>query len=327
MAEMETLSCTGCGAPVGYTPGEPMVTCGHCGSVNRPPVPAIPVDQGQAPPDPAAMPVSRLMLANKFDQKGIEDAARYWMSKGVFKASDLDETARFFDLKCIAMPFWVISCDAVTHWSGMNKHTHSYKVGKRTHTVTHWVPASGDFSLKHNWAVVGCHGVNLFGLDAFNPGTKAVDTDWGGLNWMFGSLGDKDSKEVDLLVGCEQFNPARLPKEMNVVEPRVEESQGEREARENVINLHRKMANGKCTRLEKCNTNVQVTAKSMVHVPLWELSYLYKEKPFKILVNGGNGQVIKGTAPAGKWDKIVMTSLVILLIAGLVALAIVIFSN
>ena len=51
--------------------------------------------------------------------------------------------------------------------------------------------------------------------------------------------------------------------------------------------------------------------------------YRYRGKSYKLLVNGHSGDVISGQAPVGKWDKVVMLSIimaVLVLVFSLIAL-------
>ena len=307
-AVQKEISCTNCGAPVPYLEGEAVLTCEYCGSTSM-----------LAGFDKIVKVEAHYVLPAKVDKAGVRAVVSTWMEKGWLKAADLAEKAVFGQVDGIVLPFWVVKTRAKTFWSGMNRRTRTVGSGDNKRTEEYWEPASGDFSEDYNWSVYAREDLaEHWGLDALNPGSKSVRADWGKFFLGFG-MGSKSSGKSNLLEGKEPFALDKV-REMKVQNGQITQERAERKGRDDIIALHRKTAEGKVTRLTDCDTTVDVTGVDLVYLPLYQVAYTYRGKPYRILVNGHSGEVITGEAPVGKWDKVVILSIVMAVLAAIFGL-------
>jgi hypothetical protein len=132
-------------------------------------------------------------------------------------------------------------------------------------------------------------------------------------------MGSKSSGKSNLLEGKESFALDKV-REMKVLNGQITQERAERKGRDDIIALHRKTAEGKVTRITDCDTTVDVTGVDLVYLPLYQVAYTYRGKSYRILVNGHAGEVITGEAPVGKWDKVVILSIFMAILAAIFGL-------
>jgi DNA-directed RNA polymerase subunit RPC12/RpoP len=302
------ISCTNCGAPVPYLEGEAVLTCEYCGSTSM-----------LAGFDKIVKVEAHYVLPAKVDPAGVRAVVSDWMGKGWLKAADLADKAVFNRVDGIVLPFWVVKTRAKTYWSGMNRRTRTVGSGDNKRTEEYWEPASGDFSEEYNWSVYAREDPGEFwGLDALNPGGKSVHADWGKFFLGFG-MGSRSSGKSNLLEGKQSFTLEHV-RGMKVQNGQITQERAERKGRDGIAALHRKAAEGKATRITDCDTSVDVRGVDLVYLPLYQVAYTYRGRPYRILVNGHAGEVITGEAPVGKWDKVVVLSIVMAILAAIFGL-------
>ncbi|HUT99957.1 MAG TPA: hypothetical protein VM425_00805 [Myxococcota bacterium] len=302
------IGCTNCGAPIEYVEGESVLTCAYCGSSSM-----------LAGFDKIVKVEAHYVLPARLSKQEIRNGVVEWMNKGWLKAADLADKASFSKFDGIVLPFWVVKAKAQTFWSGKNKRTRTTGSGDNRRSETYWEPVSGDFAEDYNWSVYARENPEEFwGMGALNPGSKAVQADWGKFFLGFG-MGSKSSAAADLLAGKQKFDLESI-KDLKVINGQITQERAEQKGRDDMTTLHRRMAGKKATQISDCDTSVDIQGVDLVYVPLWEVIYNYKGRANRMLVNGHTGEVIAGEAPVGKWDKVVVLSIIMLILAAVFGL-------
>ncbi len=302
-ASTREINCKNCGAPVPYMEGEAVLHCEYCGTATM-----------LAGFDKIVKVEAHYVLPMRADRAAVQAKAREWLSSGFWKAADLADKAVYEKFEGIVLPFWVVKTRARTFWSGMNKRTRTVGSGDDKRTETYWEPTSGDFAEEYNWTVYAREDEDEYwGLSALNPGSKAIEADWGNFFLGFGT-GSKSSGESDLLEGAERFS-LQAVRDMRVINGQITQQRAEQRGQDDITTLHRKLSDSKATRITDCDTAVDVQGTDLVYLPLWQVGYRYRGRPYKLLVNGHSGEVISGQAPVGRWDKVVMLSIIMGVVA------------
>ncbi len=298
------MKCKNCGAPIPYVAGENVLTCSYCGSTTM-----------IASLDNIVKVEEHFIIPNTLDSASLQKNCRVWMSKGFFKAADLDEAALFGKIEGLYLPFWVVNARADTYWSGMNRRTRTVGSGDNRRTEEYWVPDSGSFQENPGWVIYARANLDeYYGLGALNPGETSTSADWGGFAIDLG-LGDKESAGIDLATGKKPFS-VDVAKGLTIINGQIAQEQAEDRAKAQIVGYHREKAEAKVDRLTDCDTTVQVERTELIYAPMWFVEYKYKGKTYRMLLEGYKGRVISGEAPVGKWDKVVVSGI----IGGLVAI-------
>ncbi|MBN1433316.1 hypothetical protein JW921_01060 [Candidatus Fermentibacterales bacterium] len=302
------ISCTNCGAPVPYLEGESVLTCGYCGTTSM-----------IAGFDKIVRVESHYVLPAQHNEDGARAKIFAWMKKGMFKARNLADTARWTGSDGLVLPFWVVKNTATTNWRGMNKKTRTVGSGKQQKREEYWEPASGQFTEEYSWPIYAREDeASLWGMEALKPGRPKVKADWGRFFLGFG-MGSSSSGKTDLLEGREEFDLEKI-RGMKILNGQIPQKRAEDLARNDVINLHADKAKSRATRITDCDTTVSVLGVDLVYVPLWEFEYQWEGSPYHVLVNGNTGDIIAGEAPVGPWSKVTMLSIYMAILAVLSAL-------
>jgi len=106
MSIVEEISCSHCGAPISFEPGEIIATCKYCGYTV--------VIQTRS-----AFTFEHSMLLNKYDPTTIEDPIKNWMRTGFLKPSDLVRKSKIMEKNLIYLPFWVVSVEVTSNYKGI----------------------------------------------------------------------------------------------------------------------------------------------------------------------------------------------------------------
>lgn len=106
MSIVKELSCSHCGAPISFKPGEIIATCRYCGYT-------VVIETGKA------FTFEHSMLLNKYNPTQVEEPAKNWMNSGFLKPSDLARKSKITEKTLIYLPFWVISVEAESTYKGI----------------------------------------------------------------------------------------------------------------------------------------------------------------------------------------------------------------
>ncbi|MEM4701540.1 MAG: hypothetical protein QXZ51_05305 [Candidatus Bathyarchaeia archaeon] len=106
MSVVKELSCSYCGAPIQFKPGEIIATCRYCGYT-------VVIETGKA------FTFEHSMFLNKYNPESIEEPAKNWMRSGFLKPPDLAKKANFVEKTLLYLPFWVGSADAESTYKGV----------------------------------------------------------------------------------------------------------------------------------------------------------------------------------------------------------------
>jgi DNA-directed RNA polymerase subunit RPC12/RpoP len=129
MSIIQEISCSHCGAPISFEPGEIIATCKYCGYT-------VVIETGRA------FTFEHSMLQNKYDLTKIEEPIRNWMRAGFLKPSDLARKSKNMEKSLIYLPFWVVSVEAESDYKGIFER------------ITPAVVKEGKIEKKYDWLVL-----------------------------------------------------------------------------------------------------------------------------------------------------------------------------
>ena len=297
-AQPHSVPCAGCGASIQPLPDDRLLFCPSCDTFS------------QLDPDGQILPLEKVRLQpGKLDKNKVENMARRWMAEGFWKAADLAELAKITKVEAIAVPFWAFEVTSRTYWSGMNKRSRSVGTGDQRRSQTYWEPVSDDFSEEHRWTIYARGDPSeIMGLEALQKGGGAIRADWGSYLLGFQS-GAKSGQPRDLLLDSEPFRYDCLP-DIQVVPGQVARGEAEQQAKQALEGLCRDKANNLADKIIDCDTALDAKNVQLVYLPLWQMEYSYRGRLYHALIDGGDGHIISANHPVGKWDKVVLTGMV-----------------
>jgi len=129
MSIVEKLSCSHCGAPISFEPGEIIATCKYCGYT-------VVIETGKT------FTFEHSMLLNKYDPTQIEEPVKVWMRAGFLKPPDLAKKSKIIEKNLVYLPFWVVSAEVKSDYKGIFER------------ITPSVVKEGKIEKKYDWLVL-----------------------------------------------------------------------------------------------------------------------------------------------------------------------------
>jgi DNA-directed RNA polymerase subunit RPC12/RpoP len=129
MSIVSEISCSHCGAPISFEPGEIIATCKYCGYT-------VVIETGNT------FTFEHSMLLNKYNPTTIEDPVKNWMHAGFLKPSDLAKKSKITEKSLIYLPFWVVSVQVTSNYKGIFER------------MTPSVVKEGTIEKEYNWLVL-----------------------------------------------------------------------------------------------------------------------------------------------------------------------------
>ena len=106
MTIVDEISCSHCGAPIPFEPGEILATCNYCGYT-------VVIETGKD------FTFEHSVLLNKYDPTQVEEPIRDWMDSGFLKPSGLGRKSKIIEKNLTYLPFWVVSVEAKSSYKGI----------------------------------------------------------------------------------------------------------------------------------------------------------------------------------------------------------------
>lgn len=125
----KNISCSHCGAPVEFKPGEQIATCKYCGFMTV-------IQTGQA------FNFDHSLILNNYGAVQMENHVRDWMSSGFMKPGDLAKKSKIVEENLVYLPFWVVSAVAKTKYKGIFER------------VSPPIVKEGQIEKEYNWLVL-----------------------------------------------------------------------------------------------------------------------------------------------------------------------------
>ena len=277
--EVRVARCGNCGAQVSFDDAATSRSCVYCGSAS--------VLEQEANRN-ALRPESLVPL--DVSRSTVEENFRAWLKGLWFRPNDLKRTKRF-DAVGVYTPFWTFDCEVHSNWSA--DAGYYYWV-----TQTYWTTVNGKRVMR----------------------TRRVRK----VRWV-PAWGERDDSFDDLLVHASKGEAATLVRKLGdfdtrgLVPYRPEYLAGWH-AEEYLVDLEQgwelgvaeveRVQRGRCSgdvpgdtqRHLRVQNHIRDVRWKHILLPIWSLSYRYKQKTYTVLVHGQTGKVV-GEAPFS-WVKI-----------------------
>jgi len=287
-AEKRTVACRSCKAVSVFDPTRVGQNCDFCGSPEL-----VDYEEIKAPIRPQSL------LPFKVSAEQIRESLRRWFKGRWFAPGALKSKAMVDTVHGVYIPYWTFDAQADCPWQAESGHyyytseTYRDSQGRtQTRQVRHvrWRPASG--RVEHAFddqPVSGTHGVDATLLDKIEPfpTTELVPYDTAYLSGFV-----VEHYRVVLVDAAQQARQA--------MEQHLERLCAERVPGDTYRNL------------QISPVYSEQTFKHIL-VPVWLLTYTYRNTPFQIVANGYTGE-IAGRYPKSFWKIffLIMTAVVVI---------------
>ncbi|MBX7187552.1 MAG: zinc ribbon domain-containing protein [Vicinamibacteria bacterium] len=281
------VKCQSCQAISSFEPNRVAQNCDFCGSAAL--VPYQDVKELIRPES---------LLPMKVSESRVREDVRRWYGSRWFAPNALGQKAMTDTLRGLYVPYWTFDAQVHASWTAESgtyyytTETYTENGQRRTRQVRHtrWSPASGQLDHFFDDELVcgskGVHPTLLRQVEPF-PTKEAVPYDSG---YLAGFVVER--YQVDLASAAQVWRT-----EMHA---KTEALCAEQIPGDTYRNLQ---------------TQQQYSAQTFKHVlvPVWLLSYVYRAKPYQVVVNGYTGK-IAGEHPLS-WVKILFAAAAVIIVA------------
>lgn len=255
------MKCPNCGSTLEITPDALAYVCKYCGWVGTTEDVS---SKGWLMADPVSATAAQQSLSAFLKQN----------LKNVYPQS------RTLEFKGLAVPIWIARVHAHTQYNGYRQETrtesYAVRVGRRTEMRTKsypvYIPVRGEFDEVLTYPILGRRHAVFFGLEEVKKRVSAAST-----------------RPLDV--------PAFLAQKAECLDVELEEGEVKAVAESLAEDEHRARAEGMTTRLFDCYTEDQVLSSTLVFYPIYTAKYSYRDKSFRVTLDGVSGTVVKAELP------------------------------
>ena len=318
---MFQVSCASCSASFEYNPEDYIHLCPYCSA-------GFILDIEEGAKDLVG---DHYIVPNRTDRDQVEKSFFDWIGERYHRPERVK--AEFQVLGCygVLLPYWVISLEAHTFWSGHSVKANQYS-GQPGEYGAKFVKEEGRFSRRYRWAVLARKSPKEhWGLERLHHPREMVMVDWDGfpLDESMGAVAEGgsiyDSKTTFKFEHSTGLSVAGI---------QIKESVAIARARDQIQEYHRRVCKTKVGTLYEHRTEIEIVGIHVVHLPFWVMRYAFIPKSVfryfatarerRLLIQGFSQAVLEAELPLNSSDK-VMTNLVVCGSLSFVSLALSVF--
>lgn len=321
---MFEVTCPSCSASFEYNDDDYIHLCPYCSS-------GFVLDVEEGAKDLIG---DNFIVPNQLEKEQVAGIFYDWISTRYHRPDRIKNEFKILGTYGISLPYWVISLEAHTYWSGHSQKAALYS-GQAARHDTKFVLEDGRFSRRYRWAVTARHSPKEhWGLERMHQPKERVLVDWDGfpLDESMGRARDG----TPLIYDAKQLFSFDHANGLPVAGIQVKESKAIARARDQVNEYHRRIAKTKAGSLFEHRTEIEIVGIQVIHVPFWFIRYAFVPKSaFKyfttarerrIVLGGYSAQVLEAEMPLNASDK-VMTNMIVCGCASVLSIAMAVFYN
>lgn len=318
---MYEVSCAACAASFEYNVDDYIHLCPYCSS-------GFVLDLDEGAKDLIS---DHFIIPNRLDRASVEKIFYSWIADRYHRSDRVEKEFKIIGAYGMCIPFWVVSLEAHTFWSGHSRKTH--KAGPAPDYNQMFVKEEGRFSRRYRWAILARKSPKEhWGIERLHNPQENVIVDWDGF-----PLDESMGKPVDNVAPIYESKRSFKFEHANgltIAGIQVKESSAIARAKDQVQEYHRRICKTKVDTLFEHRTEIEVVGIQIAHVPFWVLRYAFvPQSIFKFLttarerrlvIQGYTENVLEAEMPLNSSDK-VMTNLVVCGVAGFISLILSVF--
>jgi DNA-directed RNA polymerase subunit RPC12/RpoP len=277
--ELKTMQCKNCGANISFDPKLQVMKCEFCGSTY--------LVETQVKPTGA----DEKVIIFKVDEREANACFDNWVKKGLFKPGDLPRLLTKSPLQGMYIPSWHFLISTNTNWSGEKRTTRTVterdSQGRAVNrTVEEWQYRNGNRNESYSLFIASSGGLANEEMDALAPFP----------------VEEAVAFTQEYITGKQAEVPVKT------VEQALAEAKQMVEAKE------KKAVESEVDRITSFNLYYNSETHNLVYVPIWITGYKYKDKYYRVLINGSTKEVV-GKKPVSVGRVLIAIGIVVAVIA------------
>ena len=306
---MFQISCAACNASFEYNIDDYIHLCPYCST-------GFILDFEEGAKDIVG---DHYIVPNRLDREQVEGIFFDWAGRKHHRPEKVKSEFKVLGSYGISLPYWVLSVEAHTFWSGHSQKLNKYK-GQGPEYGSKFLREDGRFSRRYRWSILARKSPKEhWGLERLHNPLEGVLVDWDGfpLDETLGAVKEGGQGTVFDARQAFKFDHANG---LTISGIQVKESSAVAIAKDQIQEYHRRIAKTKVGTLYEHKTEIEIVGIHLMHLPFWIVRYSYapqsafrflstaKEK--RIIVQGHSLAVLDSELPVSGSDKVVTNMIV-----------------
>ncbi|WP_186646445.1 hypothetical protein [Fluviispira vulneris] len=305
---MFEVSCASCQSSFEFNPEDYIHLCPFCSS-------GFVIDAEEGAKDLIG---DHYIVSSNIQKSNIEDIFNEWISKRYHRPERVKAEFSILGSYGVMLPFWVISAEAHTFWSGHSAKQTRYS-GQTRDMASGFMKEEGRFSRRYRWCILARKSPKEhWGMERLHNPKEKLMVDWDGFP-LDESLGAPDEGMQSLYDSKQPFK-YELANEIAIMGIQTKELSAVTRAKDQINEYHRRVAKTKIGTLYEHRTEIEVIGLHIVHIPFWIIRYSFTPKSVfkyfttarerRLLVQGYTKAVLDAELPLNSSDKVMTNMLV-----------------
>lgn len=305
---MYQVSCASCAASFEYNIEDYIHLCPYCNSGF-----IIDYDEGAK-----EIIGDHYIIPSRLDKDTVEKQFFNWMNERYHRPDRVADEFKVLGSYGVCLPYWVVSLEAHTMWSGHSQKANQYP-GQAPDHGAKFLREEGRFSRRYRWAILARKSPKEhWGLERLHEPRENVIVDWDGFP-LDESLGLPPEGTPSVYEGKQAFR-FEHSNGLTVSGIQVKESAAISRAKDQIQEYHRRICKTKVGTLYEHRTEIEVVGIHVVHVPFWIVRYAFIPKSAfryfttarerRLVISGYTERILEAELPLNASDK-VMTNLIV----------------
>lgn len=267
------------------------------------------------------------VIPNRLSREKVVDIFETWIKERYHKPDRIKDEFNILGMYGICMPYWIVSLEAHSYWSGHSRKAHEY-VGQRPEYSAKFVKEEGRFSRRYRWCILARKSTKEhWGLERLHHPKESVLVDWDGFP-LDESMGRPPEDVVSIYQSKKPFKFEHV-NGLVVSGVQLKENAAIARTKDQVVEYHRRICKTKVGTLQDHRTEVEVVGIQIMHIPFWVIRYGYapksafrfltKTRENRLIISGYTEAVLEAELPINANDR-VMTNLIVCGVLSLVSL-------
>lgn len=307
---MHELACPTCGTSAQYDLQSYLLICPFCSE-------SFKYDRESGEKDIFS---DHFIVPNALAPKAARDNVIEWLRRLHHNPKSVDQEFIVASVEGISLPFWIVSLEAHTAWTGLSK--------KQTKSAGRdddkgYLTESGKYRRTYRWAINGRRNIcEIWGVSRLHEPKERIGINWDGfpLDSTFSRGHIEIPQQNKSAYEAKESFEFKYSNGLPISSVQVDEESAVRRAQQHVEHYHHSVSSEYVDYLIDCRTEVEIAGIQLVHLPFWHVTYYYRPKsalkhfykPIKknVLIEGYSSGILKGELALTKKDKISVNAMI-----------------
>ena len=318
---MYELACPECNAAAQYRVQDYLLICPMCSTTFQ-------LDKDSGKKDIFS---EHYILPNTLEPAEVKAYTMSWLERLTHSPEKVQNQYMVTSIKGYSVPFWIISLEAHSHWTGMVKR--SERTQSMPGSLSRFIREEGEFRCDYRWAINARNNpLETWGLANLHEPSENIRVRWDGFpldsTFSRGRLAPEPAQNTgeasvpggkDAYDAKEKFD-YKFSNGLAIMPVQVSEEDAIERTRAHIIRYHEEIAETNLDLHINTSTEIEIAGVQLIHLPFWSNRYIYRPRGLmrhlrpsvekNVLIEGHKGGVLTGELALVQKDKLQINTVI-----------------